>query len=487
LDDEVKLRLNIEIQGMGIKVSEKIQNLKQEKSTTYSAISNQDKFLKKNQKFLRSPPLMQTKLTINQPGDEYEKEADRVAEQVMRMPEPTLQRKCTKCEEEDSKILQTKEAPGQGLKSQNQGISPIVDEVLQSPGKPLDSASRAFMEPRFGHDFSRVRVHSDTRAAESARVVNALAYTVGHHVVFGAGQHMPWSETGRKLLAHELTHVVQQAQSSKLQPQSGINSPGYASKRIGDTVATIPSINPTKVQISRKNGIFEDSLSTSGKPRDMGSTLPYREATELVKCVQIMGEENAAYCRQTVLGEKPTTPVPSQPSGGTPSGAASSGSGKTGRVLGLERSRKCAYTVTYANQKEVDCVTAWKALKGTDPPGPLCGTSLVYDIVSVSASGSGCPKKLEGLRVSENTKGDHGCTPPNFTWPSGSCVIGPGGKVSGCTDTFTLCGLTSALKGDCTEFVDQEIEVGGELAEEHEIKFELKKDSKGCKGTVVRN
>jgi peptidoglycan hydrolase-like protein with peptidoglycan-binding domain len=81
---------------------------------------------------------------------------------------------------------------------------------LRAPGQPLDRETRAFMEPRFGHDFSRVRVHTDARASESARAVNAFAYTVGRNVVFDAGQYAPHSRDGQQLLAHELTHVVQQ-------------------------------------------------------------------------------------------------------------------------------------------------------------------------------------------------------------------------------------------------------------------------------------
>ena len=90
------------------------------------------------------------------------------------------------------------------------GMPSIVHDVLRSPGQPLDSQTRAFMEPRFGHDFSHVRVYTDARAAESAAAVNALAYTVGHAVVFGGGQYAPQSMNGQRLLAHELTHVVQQ-------------------------------------------------------------------------------------------------------------------------------------------------------------------------------------------------------------------------------------------------------------------------------------
>jgi len=86
----------------------------------------------------------------------------------------------------------------------------IVHEVLRSPGAPLDAPTRDFMEPRFGRDFGDVRVHADARAAESARALEALAYTVGRNVVFAAGHYAPQSAAGRQLLAHELSHVVQQ-------------------------------------------------------------------------------------------------------------------------------------------------------------------------------------------------------------------------------------------------------------------------------------
>lgn len=86
---------------------------------------------------------------------------------------------------------------------------PGVREVLSSPGERLDPATRTFMEPRFGQDFSNLRVHIDARAVESAKTLSARAYTVGQDIVFAAGQYMPGSETGRRLLAHELAHVLQ--------------------------------------------------------------------------------------------------------------------------------------------------------------------------------------------------------------------------------------------------------------------------------------
>jgi hypothetical protein len=96
----------------------------------------------------------------------------------------------------------------------------IVREVLRSPGRPLEPAIREAAERRFGHDFARVRVHTDSRAGASARAVDALAYTVGHNVVFAAGRYTPQTPSGRRLLAHELAHVVQQREVSPAEPPS---------------------------------------------------------------------------------------------------------------------------------------------------------------------------------------------------------------------------------------------------------------------------
>jgi hypothetical protein len=100
-------------------------------------------------------------------------------------------------------------------------VPPIVHEVLRSPGQPFDAEPRAFFEPRLGHDFSHVRVHTDAWAAESAQAVNALAYTVERDVVFGTGQYAPRTIVGKRLLGHELTHVIQQevSHSPSLQRQ----------------------------------------------------------------------------------------------------------------------------------------------------------------------------------------------------------------------------------------------------------------------------
>ena len=161
---------------------------------------------------------LRTKLKVNEPGDIYEREADRVADQVMATPAhsavgsgpPRIQRFAGK------PTGQVAAAPAS------------VDQALASPGRPLDPALRQDMEQRFGYDFSRVRVHSGTAAEQSARDVNAHAYTVGHNMVFGAGQPALGSREGQKLLAHELTHVMQQSTASALsvvQRQAGGGAP----------------------------------------------------------------------------------------------------------------------------------------------------------------------------------------------------------------------------------------------------------------------
>jgi hypothetical protein len=146
---------------------------------------------------------LQTKLGVSQPGDALEREADDVADKVMRMAGPapigsapaTIQRHAS---------LAREIAPGEPR------APAIVDDVLRSPGEPLNASAREFMEPRFEHDFSTVRVHTDCAASESADAVNARAYTYGHHIVFAAGQYQPGSPSGRRLLAHELAHTSQQ-------------------------------------------------------------------------------------------------------------------------------------------------------------------------------------------------------------------------------------------------------------------------------------
>lgn len=174
---------------------------------------------------------LQPKLKVGAANDPLEHEADAVADRVMRMPDPgplsrasplRVSRKCAACEAEDEKKLHMKRAdPGAAIDE----APPLVDEALRSPGQPLDANARRFFEPRFGYDFSGVRVHSDARSASAARAIRARAYTVGNDIGFGAGEYAPGSSGGRALLAHELAHVVQQGGAAPAGRGAGGSAP----------------------------------------------------------------------------------------------------------------------------------------------------------------------------------------------------------------------------------------------------------------------
>ncbi len=172
-------------------------------------------------------------LRIGPTNDSFEQEADRLADQVMSSESPApdwsvtrmsvsapLQRKCScggsggasgecdecKKKEKEKQTVQRKASGSTGYTV----APPIVHEVLNSPGQPLDRATRDFFEPRFGHGFGKVRIHVGDKATESSRSVQARAFTVGSNIVFGGGQYRPQSHQGRSLIAHELAHTLQQ-------------------------------------------------------------------------------------------------------------------------------------------------------------------------------------------------------------------------------------------------------------------------------------
>jgi hypothetical protein len=190
---------------------------------------------------------IQTKLTIGQPGDKYEQEADRTADTVMRMPDPMkpgddgikvqtkplageqqqirtvqtipnpdsphIQRLCTECEKELSGQPEKKWVQRKEHNNQTPQVTPDIEAdiaALNGNGSPLPNSTRNYFEPRFGADFSQVRVHTGTQAAETAKSLNAKAFTVGNNIVFSQGQFAPNSHEGQRLMGHELTHVVQQ-------------------------------------------------------------------------------------------------------------------------------------------------------------------------------------------------------------------------------------------------------------------------------------
>lgn len=168
----------------------------------------------------------------------------------------TLQRKCDGCGQAGEECTECREKREASLQRAGAGTCgatmapPIVSQVLRSPGQPLDAPARSYMERSFGRDFSPVRVHTDETAAASARQVNARAYTVGRDVVFGAGQYAPHTAPGRKLLAHELAHVVQQ-RSAGLGSDIAIGEAGDAREQEADRAAErIGTDSPAQAQHS---------------------------------------------------------------------------------------------------------------------------------------------------------------------------------------------------------------------------------------------
>ena len=184
-------------------------------------------------------------------------------------------------------------------------IPPIVHEVLRSPGQPLDAETRTLFEPRCGQDFSHVRVHTDARAVKSAQAVNALAYTVGQDVVFGGGEYAPGTKGGQRLLAHELTHVVQQQGRSQFASKSfGLSTPYDPAEREADTVAEsivagrqTPMITPSPMSVQRDVGWSQRGPDPYGTVES-----PWVEEEKPLEVNPQKQTENKA-CTRTILSE----------------------------------------------------------------------------------------------------------------------------------------------------------------------------------------
>ncbi|MGZ3811132.1 MAG: eCIS core domain-containing protein [Mucilaginibacter sp.] len=230
--------------------------------------------------------LVQTKLEVNAPGDRYEQEADAVADHVMgmndRSADPSLlsksadvdvQRKCQECEEED-KFVHRKESSAGGVNISN-GLNNYIS-TLRSSGENLPDSTRRFFEPRFGYDFSNVRIHNNEVAAKSARSINARAYTTDNNIVFNEKQYSPETDSGKRLLAHELTHVVQQG--SSLQPQV-VQRDGMGDVRLAEA-------NTALIDQIRATAAYK-ALDAPGK------TLTEEIITEIQK--KSRGEQNSYY------------------------------------------------------------------------------------------------------------------------------------------------------------------------------------------------
>lgn len=181
-------------------------------------------------------------LNVSQPHDPAEVEADQVADRVMRISDTSNNGEISTLSTSEPRILRR----ALNKQASHSDVGPEIKQVLQSSGQPLAGAQRQFMESRFGQDFGDVKIHKDATAAASAEALKARAYTIGNDIVFGAGQYTPENITGKQLLAHELTHVVQQS-----------TTPAQASNRVSE----LPAITNTREATISRATLTEGGVS----------------------------------------------------------------------------------------------------------------------------------------------------------------------------------------------------------------------------------
>jgi hypothetical protein len=436
-------------------------------------------------------------------------------------------------------------------------VPPIVHEVLRSPGQPLDAKTGRLMELRFSdefnrekihasnrsltpsiltisptgdsyeqeadrvaagvmqtaesstvkrastptkYDFSQVRVHTNARAAESAQAVNALAYTVGHDVVFGLGQYKPGSEVGQQLLAHELTHVIQQTRdgtghrcATLLQPKEAPTSePSSVINPKIDVRAQFALLRLLKgsaedaqeakdlindVNSDKIKGIYGDDLAVAaviagerGKtrwqlvPKDRDAAWLEDEFSDTPVIIFRESAGHKPVLDRALLnvyrehkGDAPAIDPPKQvpPSFKLP-------------PKPKPASPSCQYQIVETLPSKVKCANN------------ACGGGITYDITAVIATGAGCPPTLEGKMYTESITSNSGCISVAPIAGAG-CPIGPGGTISACRDTYRLCfpkDLVTRLGYPplpCIQTMTQKLFIDGVLAKTRVINFFIDK------------
>ncbi len=306
--------------------------------------------------------IIQAKLSINQPNDVYEQQADHMADQVMRMPDPlvkqspffkpaisAVQRKCHECEEDDKKLHRKESSTGE-VHADSQ-LNNYVSS-LGSTGQSMSSTARQFFEPRFGYNFSNVKLHTDSVAAKSAQSINALAYTSGNNIVFNNNQYSPESDSGKKLIAHELTHVVQQGLTNQsiqrqIDPLDGGLPPGG-----------LPQPTDGGQQGATQEGSSSSSSGSSGAGDGGGGPAPSGECRVDVRATKISGLGGLPVYHLFVILHNKTSGAETYYRGGPGSRGASYGNiiTKNGSyVAGTIDWEPSAPSVTV--QDPVDCAT----------------------------------------------------------------------------------------------------------------------------------
>ncbi len=219
-------------------------------------------------------PLIQASLRVNAPGDAYEQEADSVADMVMRSPAPSGDLDTTPTDPIDALHVQRASDDGAGL-STSPAVEANIAQMQSGGGSPLPASDRSFFENRFGHDFSQIRIHTDSRAVDTSRSLNARAFTVGTDIAFDAGEYQPGSESGRHLLAHELTHTIQQTggiatkriqrQAADEEAEEAVAEPEELPNPENAAAEAIATFNPADAEREREEPIEGEEATLAGE------------------------------------------------------------------------------------------------------------------------------------------------------------------------------------------------------------------------------
>ena len=295
---------------------------------------------------------LQAKLEISEPGDVYEQEADRIASQAVRAGGAAA-----------PLAIQPYSSRTGGPSEQ---VPASVMQTLASAGGPLEPSVRRDMEHRFGYDFTRVRVHSDALAAGSARDVHAHAYTVGHDVVFNEGRYSPGTQEGRQLIAHELTHVVQQNATKALQrnkvPEGVIHEKSM--QFLEDSLRQFYEALPRKVRIELKaDGVIAIAMvsqrNTGQDPRLVYAVAGIPNGPDIRKAAEKLNLVYVGDTEQGISEKKPQGPARQYgPNDGPPPGSG-----------GLEHAEQL--------------IKAYRQERGVDIDGLVVSRPLCHDCVRV--------------------------------------------------------------------------------------------------------
>lgn len=344
---------------------------------------------------------------------------------------PSLMRKCAcegagpscnKCSDDEKK--KTMQRKASGAAPAPVAIPPVVNNVLSGPGRPLDAGTRDFMESRFGHDFGNVRVHTGTSAADSARAVGAHAYTVGNDIVFDHGRYDPHSESGRHLLAHELTHTIQQQGiQHKANESIASTSPGDAYESEADSVASrvLAGGGPfTPHAVAHAPILSRASVTGANQPQAPANPNAARLTAIKVEEAPPEADQDTAVTRRFIVKEK--FPLPGSKgaraydlwdakakAGALESVIDISGSGQP--KTGLKQERPDTKTLRKIWLEKVgwadaDAPKKWKAAGGDaesfDPPQAGKKTCDMDHIIELQIGGSNVPENMQPLDSSEN-------------------------------------------------------------------------------------